>query len=241
MSGPSENEAKQRKLLSHLFHLISQPMTALQCSLEFALNSQDDPRQCRTWVEAALENSERLRCRLSLAREIAEAADPGDRSHTSELRSVLQEALNEVEPFFREAGATPSLRCDELKVSGERSRLLRAFFYVLQHLRAADNAAPYTPEILVERQAEFIEVHFLRFVFRANSSKDEVASQLEIAKEIFESSGGGVIFFCFAGNDALVRVFLRTPHPQLELYQGAARPKPELSTIGTTAVFPQVS
>ena len=131
-------------------------MTALQCSLEFALNAQDDPGQCRTWVEAALENSERLRCRLSLAREIAEAADAGERAHTSELRFVLQEALNEVEPFSQEAGATPCLQCDEIEVSGERSRLLRAFFYILQHLKAADNAAPYTPEVCVERQAEFI-------------------------------------------------------------------------------------
>lgn len=241
-SGPPEDQEKeQRKLLSHVFHLISQPMTALQCSLEFALNSQDDPRQCRTWVEAALENSERLRCRLSLVREIAEAPDAEDCAHTAELRSVLQAALNEVEPFFQEAGATPSLRCDEIEVSGEPSRLLRAFFYLLQHLRAADNAAPYAPEVCVERQAEFIEVHFLRFVFRANSSKDQVASQLEIAKEIFESSGGGVIFFCFARNDALVRVFLRTPQAQLDLYQEAASVKPALSTIGTTAVFPQVS
>ena len=143
-SEPQENEEKQRRLLSHLFHLISQPMTALQCSLEFALNSQDDPRQCRTWVEAALENSERLRCRLSLAREIAEAADPGDRGHTAELRCVLHEALNESEPFFQEAGATPCLRCDEIEVSGEHSRLLRAFFYILQHLKAADSGALHT-------------------------------------------------------------------------------------------------
>ena len=77
MSGASQGRESRRDLLAQIFHLISQPMTALQCSLEFALNTLEDPHQCRTWVETALENSERLRCRLSLAREIAEAAEPG--------------------------------------------------------------------------------------------------------------------------------------------------------------------
>jgi len=215
-------------------------MTALQCSLEFALNSLEDPRKCRTWIEEALENSERLRCRLSLAREIAEAADPADRAHTAELRSLLEEALSEAEPFFHEA-AMPQLRCDEIEVSGERSRLLRAFFYLLQHLKAADNPAPYAPEVVVERGEELTEVRFLRFVFRGSSSKDQVVSQLEVAKQIFESSGGGLIFFCFADNDAMVRVFLRTPQAQLDLYDETSRKKIATSTIGTTAVFPQVS
>jgi hypothetical protein len=231
----------QRELLSQLFHLISQPMTALQCSLEFALNALEDPQQCRTWVEAALENSERLRCRLSLAREIAEAADPGDPGHTAELRSVLEQALSEVEPLLQVAGAMPRLRCDEIQVSGERSRLLRAFLHLLQHLSPSNAPAPYRPEIWVERKAELIEVRFLGFVFLRKANIDQVRSQLEIAKETFESAGGGLIFFCFAGNDAMVRVFLRTPQAQLDLYGDAARKKPAMTAIDTTAVFPQVS
>jgi hypothetical protein len=232
---------EQHKLLANLFHLISQPMTALQCSLEFALNQLDDPQQCRTWIEAALENSERLRCRFSLAREVADAASPGDPAQTVDLRSVLEEVLNEVEPFFQLAGVKPKLRCDEVEVSGERSRLLRAFFHILQNLRPAEAPAPDTPEVSVEREAELIEVRFSRFVLGRNASKDQVASQLEIAKEIFESAGGGLIFFCFAGNDALVRVLLRTPQAQLALFEEALRKKPASASIGTPAVFPQVS
>lgn len=236
-----ESSEEEHKLLANIFHLISQPMTALQCSLEFALNTADDPLQCRTWIEAALENSERMRCRLSLAREIAEAADPEDATNSIELRSLLEEVLNDIEPLFRGAVATPRLQCEEIEVSGERRRLLRAFLYLLQHLKAADQPAPDTPEIWVERQAELIEVRFLRFVLRENSPKDQVASHLAIAKETFESCGGGLIFFCFAGNDALVRVYLRTPRAQLDLYDEAARMKSAGVAIGTTAVFPQVS
>lgn len=241
MSSEPAESSERRKLLANVFHLISQPMTALQCSLELALNTLEDPEQCRTWVEAALETSERLRCRLSLAREIAEASNPRDAAQTVELRSVLQEALSETEPFFQEAGPLPGLLCDEIEVSGERSRLHRAFLYILQNLRAADKPAPDAPEIWVERKAELIEVRFLRFVLRGNSPKDQLASHLEIAKETFESCGGGLLFFCFAGNDALVRVLLRTPQAQLDLYQEAAKKKPATAAIGTTAVFPQVS
>jgi hypothetical protein len=241
MSSEAQQSSEQHKLLANLFHLISQPMTALQCSLEFALNTAEDPQQCRPWIEAALENSERLRCRLSLAREIAEAAEPGDATHTVELRSLLEEALSEAEPFFEEAVATPRLQCEEIEVPGERSRLLRAFFYLLQHLKAADQPAPRTPEVRVERKAELIEVRFLGFVLRGNVPKDQVASHLAVAKETFESCGGGLLFFCFAGNDALVRVFLRAPQAQLDLYQEAAQGKPATSSIGTTTVFPQVS
>ncbi len=239
MSREPRQREEEQKLLSNVFHLISQPMTALQCSLEFALNTAEDPLQCRPWIEAALENSERLRCRLLLAREIAEAANPGDAAHKVELRSVLEEALSEI--FFLNAGPAPHLRCDEVEVSGERSRLLRAFLYLLQHMKAADRPAPYTPEIWVERKAELVEVRFLHFVLGGDSPKDQVASHLEVAKETFESCGGGLLFFCFAGNDALVRVFLPAPPAQLDLYQESPRIKPATVTIGTTAVFPQVS
>ena len=228
---------RQRDLLSHVFHLISQPMTALQCSLEFALNAQDDPRECRTWLEAALENSERLRCRLSLAREMVDADDPVSPADTVELRSALQQALNEVEPLFETCQAAPQLSCPQVEVAGDRSRLMRAFLYLLAQLSASNAPASYTPELRVQREGEWIEVRFLRFVLRGNSSKGELTSQLEIAKKIFESAGGGLVFFSFPGNDAFVRVFLRVAQAQLDLYGEATKKKPAVAAIGTEPRF----
>lgn len=241
MSSTSVSNGQEHKLVANVIHLVSQPMTALQCSLEFALNTLADPEQCRTWIEAALENSERLRCRLSLAREVADAARFDDAGGTAELRSVLDEALSNSDPLFRDRGAAPRLRCDETEVFGERSRLVRAFLHLLQNLRPAVASGPDAPEVRVERKAESIEICFLRFVLQGNLKKDQVASQLEIAKETFESAGGGLIFFCFAGNDAFVRVFLRASQPQLHLYEDAGKRKAAAGIIGTTAVFPQVS
>ena len=236
------NGGDKRKPLSHVFHLLSQPVTALQCSLEFALNSFDDPPQCRTWIEAALENCERLRCRLSLAREIAEAAEPIDAGDTSELRSVLEEALTTVEALFATPHGRPELLCDAVEICGEHSRLLRAFLHILQNLSCADTAAREdAPEIRVEHNAEVIEVRFSHFLLREGSSKDQIASQLEVAKEIFESLGGGLVFFCYAGNDAFVRVFLLKPQAQLNLYGDGACKKPATNAIDRAAALPQVS
>jgi len=238
--GPREDVGEERVVLANLLHLISQPVTALQCSLEFALNAADDPRQCRGWIEAALENSERLRCRLSLAREIVESA-AGSKSSPVELGSVLRDALGELAPLFEATGPMPGLHCERLLVAGERNRLLRAFLYVLQHLTSSNAPAPHTPEIEVEHRAGLVEVRFLRFILRENLSRDYVTSQLEIARSTFESAGGSLTFYRFPGNDAFVRVFLRTPQAQLDLYEEAVRMKPTGAAIGTAAAFPQVS
>ena len=242
MSDIPQPGSQEHKLLGKVFHLISQPMTA---SYSARWNSLSTPwmirAQCRTWIESALESSERLRCRLSLAREIAEAAEVDEGVEPVDLRSLLTHALSEVEPLFPGVGA-PQLRCGEMQVAGDRGRLLRAFLYLLQQLSVADPATSDIPEVRVSHEADLIEIRFSGFVLRQGASKDHVASQLEIANEIFKAAGGGMIFFCFGGNDAMVsRVYLRAPQPQLDLYKEAARKKPAKPAIGTTAVFPQVS
>jgi hypothetical protein len=240
-SNVSENIKEERKLLANLLHLISQPITALQCSLELALNAEEDRDKCRDWLVAALENSERLRCRLSLAREVAEAADPGE-VQIIELRSLLQEVLCEIAPLGEGTGTMPQLHCDEIPVVGQRSRLFRAFLYVMQHLRASNEPVPDISKIHVECKADLIEVRFLHFVLQPKSNKDHVNSHLEIAKGILEAAGGGLVFYCFPGNDAFVRVFLRAPHAQLDLYEEEdSRMGFANTAIGTAAAFPQVS
>jgi len=241
MSSEAAEDERQNELLSEVFHLISQPMTALQCSLEFALHEEKNPEQCRGWIVAALESSERLRCRLSMAREMAEAASPMNAADTVELRSVLQEALEELHPLFDAAGTLPQIRCEEMEVLGERSRLLRAFLYVLEHLSISSAPESHSATISVDRDSGLVAVRFLQFVLRANSNKSEVTSELEIAKRTFESAGGGLLFFSFSSNDAFVRVFLRQAQVQLDLYDDAAKGKPATRCIGKTPGLPQVS
>jgi hypothetical protein len=74
----SHSEPGDEEILVHIFHLLSQPLTALHCSLELALITGGDLHDYRRSIESALENADRLRSRLLLAREMAEAYERSD-------------------------------------------------------------------------------------------------------------------------------------------------------------------
>ena len=243
MSHEAGETDEQRELLSHVFHLISQPMTAVQCSLEFALNAKDDPMQCLAWVECALENSERLRSQLALAREMAEADDGGSATQTVELRSVLEEALSELQPLLESRGVWPQLCCPPIEVAGERNRLLRALLYLLEQLSAAgDGSVPRETAIRVEREAESVVVRWLGFASPANCHA-ALAPQLEIARKTIEAVGGRLLLVDVPSSkeDVACEVILRAAVVQLDLYPDEALRRPVSGAIDKSAAFPQVS
>ena len=73
---------------ANVFHDLSQPLTALHCSLELALARDQTIEEFRASVEAALHNAERLRQRLLLLRELSDADDPGDTVYAASARSA---------------------------------------------------------------------------------------------------------------------------------------------------------
>ncbi len=94
----------QRSLAYDIFHTLSQPLTALQCSLELALIRDRTSEEFRASVEAALENAERVRQSFLLLRELNDADDPGDISAPVELRQLLLELAEDFLPVFEFAG-----------------------------------------------------------------------------------------------------------------------------------------
>lgn len=120
---------EQRDLLSQVFHTLSQPLTATQCSLEVALECAGGSGESRSLLESALENLERLRREVRLLRELSQSDDPGDLSRPVELGAVLAKAM---EPLLGEAHVIDGR--DGVCVVGDGERLLRAFFYVLEAL-----------------------------------------------------------------------------------------------------------
>ena len=60
---------------SSVFHDLSQPLTALHCSLELALLQDQTIEEFRASVEGALRAADRLRQQLLLLRELHDADD----------------------------------------------------------------------------------------------------------------------------------------------------------------------
>src|SRR5208283_6189211 len=90
-SAAEQESLRQRRFVSEVFHNLSQPLTALHCSLEVSMADDRTAEEFRASVAAALQNAERLRQRLLLCRELSEADDPGDVSLPVPLHRVLEQ------------------------------------------------------------------------------------------------------------------------------------------------------
>jgi len=130
--GPDVTE--ERNFVSDALHKLSQPLTALHCSLELSLARDQSPEEFRSSVEAALQNAERLRQRLLLLRELSDAGDPGDISVPVDLRRLLEDLREDLLPVFESAGGRFEVDCVPLLVRGNVAKLGRAFFYLLEYL-----------------------------------------------------------------------------------------------------------
>ncbi len=132
---PTQREsARQRRFVSEVSHSLSQPLTALHCSLELSLACDQTVEEFRASVAAAMQNAERLRQRLLLCRELSEADDPGDILQPVPLHRVLQQLREELLPLAESAGCELELTCTPLHVRGSETRLTRGLFYLLEFL-----------------------------------------------------------------------------------------------------------
>jgi C4-dicarboxylate-specific signal transduction histidine kinase len=144
--------ADRHGFVSDDFHELSQPLTALQCSLELSLLRDQTSEDFRTSVEAALQNAKRLRQILLLLRELSEADDPGNISVPVELQQLLQDLQEDFLPVFESAGGRFDVSCSSVQVRGNAAKLARAFFYLLQCLLR--NSTHASLSIRVEQKKE---------------------------------------------------------------------------------------
>ncbi len=184
--------ADQRSLTYDIFHTLSQPLTALQCSLELALVRDRTAEDLRASVEAALENAERLRQSFLLLRELNDADDPGDISAPVDLGQVLLELQEDFLPVFESAGGQFDLVCDPAHIRGNSAKLRQAFFYLIEYLLGA-LARPNLSVRVEPREEGKVEV---RMTFSDQGSAAEglcepvSAGEVEIARRTFQAVGG---------------------------------------------------
>lgn len=127
---PPDGEA--RRLSSDLFHALSQPLTALRCSLELALQQTPTVEQYHESVSRALAQAERVSWLAMGIRELFEAQQSGDGCEALLLRDAVENAIDEVLLVAEAAGVricfSPRSACP---VWFEAQRLRQGLFHLL--------------------------------------------------------------------------------------------------------------
>jgi signal transduction histidine kinase len=198
----------QPSFVAEVFHNLSQPLTALHCSLELALFRDCNLEDLRGSVEAALQSADCLRQRLLLLRDLNDALDPGDLSQPTDLHELLTELHQELLPLFDSAGQQfdLGLECGPRLVRANKNKLMRALFYFLEYLfRYSPPGATLSLQVhcTEDRQAE-ISVAAASCLPVAPSAENEsvppCSCEIEIARRTLQSVGGNFVLVTHAPN-----------------------------------------
>ncbi len=178
-----------------MFHDLSQPLTALHCSLELALARDHTIEEFRASVEAALHDTQRLRQRLLLLRELSDAEDPGDASTPVVLDQLLRRLREDMLPLFESAGRCFELTCETVRVPANEAKLTRGFFYLLE---SVFRSFPQTHNLRMcskRRDRQHVEILIVGCRTCAHSGdcrEPDWDGELEIARRTFCALGGNL-------------------------------------------------
>ncbi len=131
-----DQRSSEAAFLSEVFHDLSQPLTALHCTLDLALQQDRTVVQLRASVQSALDNAERLRQRLLLIRALKDANDPGEFAELIDVSALLRELAEDMSPLFDSSGRTLALHIGDepLLVRADKTRLVRGLFAFVEYL-----------------------------------------------------------------------------------------------------------
>jgi signal transduction histidine kinase len=216
-AAPAQDVDWQRAFISEVFHDLSQPLTALQCSLDLALRRDGTLEQLRASIQAALQDAERLRQRLILLRTLSEASDPGDLSTPADLNSLLRELHEDLRPLFDSEGKQFALKLKEepVLVRGNRAKLSNALFCLLEYLFLYSPAgAIFLVELRRNGHARAeIEIAAATCVPLTPSAKPDESSsayscEIEFARRTFRAAGGDLLAISSGPDRSVWRVNL---------------------------------
>jgi hypothetical protein len=125
-------DCEQRRLTSDLFHALSQPLTALCCSLELTLQLDPTLEKYRDSVACALGQAERVSSLATGIRELFDAAETGDDNEVLPLQATVHDAVRDSLPLAELAGVQICfLSRSECPVCFGAQRMRRGLFHLL--------------------------------------------------------------------------------------------------------------
>jgi C4-dicarboxylate-specific signal transduction histidine kinase len=200
--GLSAVEVKARQqFISDVFHAISQPLTALRCSLELALMQADTVQSYRAALQDALHNAERLSNCAEFLRGMAEAEDPGTPSDI-DLNRSLNEALEEFTPIFEYAGRQVTLGSEKaIRVVADPAKLQRALFLLLDFCAAADRDVVLDMKSPGRLEIRLSEAHDAPAA--APEQGERAKQSLALAERMFTAMGASMETIREAGSEQL--------------------------------------
>ena len=139
-------QAKQPQQVSHTFlsavsHEMAQPLTILRGSLELALEKEWNAEERRSWLEEALEQTDRLIQVNVFLRELAEAGTLTAVTEKTSLSVLVNDLARDLLPMAEVQKLRLVVQCeDNLSVVANEKRLQQALVNVI------GNAISHTPE-----------------------------------------------------------------------------------------------
>ncbi|HUK23259.1 MAG TPA: hypothetical protein VLV49_01670 [Terriglobales bacterium] len=198
---PEVAPAQETELLADLFHALSQPLTALRCALELALDPRRTPGQCREGARAALDHAEQVAALCGGIRALVEAGDGGENPQALALGRMLRESVEDLRPLAEEQGGSLVLR--EAPAQGwvrfERQRLRQGLFCLLEYALNSGPGAHITVDAGEQEDEAKVQVTVSRAQAAGEPAAEGLAGgqkelqrrlALAIARRLFESAGG---------------------------------------------------
>jgi len=209
---------ERQRVVQDAFHALSQPLTALHCSLELALREARPDGPLQEGLQAALSHAERIVYLANGIRELVDAPGAGEERSVVSLEKYVREALADLLPVAQVAQVNLRMQCDsDCSVLTAPQRLGQALFYLFES--AIASAAPGSV-LPLEAAVHASEVVLLLTITRgakalsAEGSEVEQAQELSrrlglaIAGRVVESAGGKLQMQESAGQ---LRLRLRLP------------------------------
>ena len=132
---PLTSGASEESLLPELLHALSQPLTALRCSLELTLLQPRNSEEYRKRLRESLGLTEEITTLAAGIRELVEVEQPGDPGQRVVFDKVLQTTVRELLPVADSKGVGVSLFCaPSLLTLGDAQQFYKALFYFIDFL-----------------------------------------------------------------------------------------------------------